>query len=46
MTKSSLEFYAPILEHAKVEGLAHEDLWLLDDSPVNLEASGSRDNPL
>ena len=39
MTKSSPEFYDPVLKHEKVRGLALEDLWLLDDSPVNLEAS-------
>lgn len=44
MTKSSPEFYDPILEHDSVKetGVEHGDLWLLDDSAVNLEVSGQR----
>lgn len=42
LTKSSPEFYDPILEHHRVKGtgMEHGDLWLLDDSAVNLEVSG------
>ena len=40
ITKSLPEFYDPILEHSKTRGLKSEDLWLLDDSPANLKASG------
>ncbi|CAB1121115.1 unnamed protein product [Ectocarpus sp. CCAP 1310/34] len=41
LTKSSPEFYDPILEHASVKegGTARQDIWLLDDSAVNLEVS-------
>lgn len=41
LTKSSPEFYDPILEHDSVRGtgMGHGDLWLLDDSAVNLEVS-------
>lgn len=41
LTKSSPEFYDPILEHDRVKGtgVEHGDLWLLDDSAVNLEVS-------
>lgn len=44
MTKSSPEFYDPILEHDSVKGagMARGDLWLLDDSAVNLEVRGQR----
>lgn len=37
LTKSSPEFYDPILEHSRVRNLDRGDIWLLDDSPVILE---------
>ncbi|CBJ25487.1 conserved unknown protein [Ectocarpus siliculosus] len=41
LTKSSPEFYDPILQHASVKegGTARQDIWLLDDSAVNLEVA-------
>ena len=42
LTKSSPEFYDPILEHDDVRHLGRGELWLLDDSPVNLEARHGR----
>eukprot|EP00903_Cladosiphon_okamuranus_P008819 g8446.t1 len=41
LTKSSPEFYDTILEHDSVKGrgVEHGDLWLLDDSVVNLEVA-------
>lgn len=37
LTKSSPEFYDPILGHPGVQRLTRGDVWLLDDSAVNLE---------
>ncbi|CAM9734807.1 unnamed protein product [Pylaiella littoralis] len=41
LTKSSPEFYDPILEHDSVggAGVGPGDLWLLDDSAANLEVA-------
>lgn len=38
LTKSCPEFYDPILEHDDVRQLDRGEIWLLDDSPANLEA--------
>ena len=42
LTESSPKFDDPILEHDDVRRLWRGELWLLDDSPVNLEVRHSR----